>query len=1214
MHRRLLRLLAPILLILSASGALAQTDAVIIGRVTDAEGRPLPAVTVTVFSPTAAMTQVGTVTDAKGRYRFAALPPRNDFLVVAEIVEYARVEVGPVDLDPGKTTTVNISLVPSSETSEKVVVVAKGDIVDLSSTKTSTVFNSEFIEGLPIMGRTYQSILTLAPGVTDVDGDGNPNVNGARETELQTLVDGANTTDPFSGTFGMNLNIESIAEIEVITTGFPAEYSGATGGFANIVTKSGGNDISGSFKLFYRSDLLDNDGANNNDFTNSVLFDDLDGFQDYRPFFTLGGPIIKDRLWYFTALEYISRETPINAGTVAFLETETGWNNFAKITWQISPDNRIAFQVSQDPRRFTGFGLSTGVHPESDFYFDQGGSVSTVRWTSNISPAILLESLISRFDASIDVLPISDPDRCPLDALGRCNPAAEDLYTIDDNSGQVHGPYFLTHRDQRVRDSMKSNLSLYQDGASGQHNIKLGVELAWESYTNQLNEARVRIDDFEASGTSGGIGGGGGGDQRFTGTIQFVDAFPEDQTRQAKKDHLGLYLQDFYKPLPNVSIQVGLRFDRDEATTDGWDPFDPRDEADEFLKLLAQGRRVPVEDLVFPDALTEPGMQFDLNGDGRDSDHCGGDWGGLNRYTNALVRGFSVNPDGTYFLVGDLSQDDWDALGNDGADGVPDFFQPFPNDDAEDYFRFLDIAGDNVCVGGGRDGEPCDPANGHADCVLGQLAGFCGTNDGTTLFDPSLAGQIIIVGGEYSAASCNGDLLCDQIYFVPGGNATGKTNGDAQVENPNCDRLNDDILFLYTVYHRHQFDDYPGPVNFATGVLAGTHRRREPIELINNNLAVRLSVSWDPWANNKTKLFAFWGRYYGTLHLASIVPELGPDPQTSVYDPNVLLPLGADAQPFIIGRFSITQVDRNLQTPFTDEFTIGFERELSANWAVSLTYINRKSHDLLQDVDINHFTRDLNGDGIADDNFGKVIAPGDFDPGQPGDGPGDGGPGDEDMAGNLVAPDGLPDQFAYNPFFSEILRVGNFNSSDYRSVQLVLTRRLSRQWQMNASYVWSEAVGDAESFDSILGDDVGTVENEFGPLSYDQTHVVKFSAVTFLPKGQMLGGIIQWSSGLPFSVILETNSFDSFGSSFLRTHYPTAQRNDQRNEGVWRVDVNYQKSMNFGPVSASIGVEVQNLTNSDDLRVNSYDLDAFIALDATRNFGRRWQLSLSMSF
>ena len=185
------------------------------------------------------------MTDAAGRYRITSLPPRNDFLLTAEIAGYARIKVSPVDLNPGKTTTVNLTLLPISEASETIVVVGQGDIVDLASTKTSTVFNAEFIEGLPILSRTYQSVLTLAPGVTDVDGDGNPNVNGARATELKTMVDGANTTDPFTGTFGQNLNLEAIAEIEVITTGFPAEYGGAQGGFANIVTKSGGNELEG---------------------------------------------------------------------------------------------------------------------------------------------------------------------------------------------------------------------------------------------------------------------------------------------------------------------------------------------------------------------------------------------------------------------------------------------------------------------------------------------------------------------------------------------------------------------------------------------------------------------------------------------------------------------------------------------------------------------------------------------------------------------------------------------------------------------------------------------------------------------------------------------------------------------------------------------------------------------------------------------------------
>jgi hypothetical protein len=167
---------------------------------------------------------------------------------------------------------------------------------------------------------------------------------------------------------------------------------------------------------------------------------------------------------------------------------------------------------------------------------------------------------------------------------------------------------------------------------------------------------------------------------------------------------------------------------------------------------------------------------------------------------------------------------------------------------------------------------------------------------------------------------------------------------------------------------------------------------------------------------------------------------------------------------------------------------------------------------------------------------------------------------------------------------------------------------------MNASYVWSEAKGDAESFDSLIGDDVGTTEDEFGFLDYDQTHVVKLSGVVFLPKNQNVGAIVQWSSGLPYSVIREENSFDSFGSSFLRTIYPTGQRNDQRNEGVWVVDLNYQKNMTFGRVSSSIGVEVQNLLNADDLRVDTYSQYDFIALDSERRFGRRWQLSLSMNF
>jgi outer membrane receptor protein involved in Fe transport len=225
-----------------------------------------------------------------------SLTPADDYIVTAELPGFAKIVQSPVNLDPGKTTTVSLSLVPSTDMTEKITVTGKGDIVDVASTKTATVFNSEFIEGLPILGRTYQDILTLAPGVTDTDGDGNPNVNGARSTDFQTRVDGANTTDPVSGTFGTNLNLESIAEIEIITTGASAEFSQAQGGFANIITKSGGNEL-GARSSSSSSPTLDNDGANNNDTTDSNLFavwTGSTGRSDRRR------PDFCDKLWHVT--------------------------------------------------------------------------------------------------------------------------------------------------------------------------------------------------------------------------------------------------------------------------------------------------------------------------------------------------------------------------------------------------------------------------------------------------------------------------------------------------------------------------------------------------------------------------------------------------------------------------------------------------------------------------------------------------------------------------------------------------------------------------------------------------------------------------------------------------------------------------------------------------------------------------------------------------
>src|SRR5881296_2151358 len=202
-------------------------------------------------------------------------------------------------------------------------------------------------------------MLKLAPGVTDTDGDGNPNVHGSRDTGLQIRIDGANITDPVSGTFGQNLNADIIEELEVIISGATAEFSRADGGFANIITKSGGNDFQGKFSLFWQGKFLNGDGANNNDVTR---YDNhFPGYVDVRPTLSVGGAIVRDKIWYFTSIEVLDTQRPVNQIGANILVTSRGNNSFGKATWQVNPLNKLAAQVSTDPRVFRGLGLTLGV-------------------------------------------------------------------------------------------------------------------------------------------------------------------------------------------------------------------------------------------------------------------------------------------------------------------------------------------------------------------------------------------------------------------------------------------------------------------------------------------------------------------------------------------------------------------------------------------------------------------------------------------------------------------------------------------------------------------------------------------------------------------------------------------------------------------------------------------------------------------------------------
>ncbi|HET8945536.1 MAG TPA: carboxypeptidase regulatory-like domain-containing protein [Candidatus Polarisedimenticolia bacterium] len=276
------------------------------GLVTDASGTPLAGVTVTLSLPDRASDHGGAVTDARGTFRLSGIPVASGYRLQCALTGYSTVVMSDVQVSAGTATSLTVTLSPEGSLREQVKVRASPPVVSLTETTTQSRFSSEFIDALPILGRNYQDVLTLAPGVSDVDGDGNPNVHGARDTDVVTLVDGVSTTDPYTGKVGAQLNIESIQEIEVKTSGATAEFGRAQGGFNNIITKSGGNQFEGSFKFYWRGSALDGDGAGIDDSSlhagvGETGLRDLQ-FNDYLPFLSLGGPIVKDRAWFFVTL------------------------------------------------------------------------------------------------------------------------------------------------------------------------------------------------------------------------------------------------------------------------------------------------------------------------------------------------------------------------------------------------------------------------------------------------------------------------------------------------------------------------------------------------------------------------------------------------------------------------------------------------------------------------------------------------------------------------------------------------------------------------------------------------------------------------------------------------------------------------------------------------------------------------------------------------
>jgi outer membrane receptor protein involved in Fe transport len=362
------------LVALFATAAMAQTSTTgsVEGVVADQNGHVVSGAAVSLSGPNLIRSQT-TTSDSNGMYRFNAVPPGRYTVAVAAISGFAATKQNDVEVNLSKATTTNFTMLAGGATAT-VDVVGTSDIDPTTNTTGSSVSTEQF-SNFPT-ARTVQSLYTIAPtvarsGLRDASGrDRDPSVAGSSGPENNYILDGVNTTDPAFGGSGANLPFEFVQEVQVKTGAFGAEYGRSTGGIFNVITKSGGNEFHGdifgyftpkSFVRDVKPSALPLIGAA------SSKFSDVDAG------FDIGGPIAKDKLWFFGAFNPQVRKNEFLTQTFHIpVENKITTPFYAgKLTWGISDNERFTFSTFGDRTKQTGFlfGLNARV-PNSGFGSD----------------------------------------------------------------------------------------------------------------------------------------------------------------------------------------------------------------------------------------------------------------------------------------------------------------------------------------------------------------------------------------------------------------------------------------------------------------------------------------------------------------------------------------------------------------------------------------------------------------------------------------------------------------------------------------------------------------------------------------------------------------------------------------------------------------------------------------------------------------------------
>lgn len=385
----LLAAVVPSVVLVASSSAYA-ADGVITGQVRNAATKaPIPDVVITVTSPALQGEQI-VVTDAGGNFRVPQIPPGEGYSVSADGgTQFKPSARGGIKLTSGSTIRVNIELLPENAGVIEQVVEARPPVVDVGSSRIATTIDQELTRRLAVnapsgkggASRSFESLAQIAPGA-NADQYGT-SVNGTTSPENAFIIDGVSASDPAYGVNAVPLSSEFVKEVNIITAGYLPEYGRSIGGVMDVVTQSGSNEFHGS--VFGSITPGAFEGQRTQIAREGSVIQTNPSLGAIRDFgFSIGGPILKDKLWFF-------------AGFQVALQRYNLDRTLNKLEFQQNPDGSPVTDCDNDPMTpdeancpivdpVTGFQKTTLLkNTKQRFYADQQTTQYIGKLTWNIN-------------------------------------------------------------------------------------------------------------------------------------------------------------------------------------------------------------------------------------------------------------------------------------------------------------------------------------------------------------------------------------------------------------------------------------------------------------------------------------------------------------------------------------------------------------------------------------------------------------------------------------------------------------------------------------------------------------------------------------------------------------------------------------------------------------------------------------------------------------